>query len=49
VELFAALPGAGPALAPRLLVAFGDRPERYLTAASLQKYAGVAPVVEKAA
>jgi transposase len=46
-ELFAALPGAGPALAPRLLVAFGDRLERYPTAASLQKYAGVAPVVEK--
>jgi transposase len=46
-ELFAALPGAGPALAPRLLVAFGDRPERYPTATSLQKYAGVAPVREK--
>ena len=46
-ELFAALPGAGPALAPRLLVAFGDQTERYPTAASLQKYAGVAPVLEK--
>lgn len=46
-ELFAALPGAGPALAPRLLVAFGDQPERYPTAASLQKYAGVAPVRER--
>jgi transposase len=46
-ELFAALPGAGPVLAPRLLVAFGDQPERYPTAASLQKYAGVAPVREK--
>ena len=46
-ELFAALPGAGPALAPRLLVAFGDQPERYPTASSLQKYAGVAPVREK--
>jgi transposase len=46
-ELFAALPGAGPALAPRLLVAFGDLPERYPTAASLQKYSGVAPVREK--
>jgi transposase len=46
-ELFAALPGAGPALAPRLLVAFGDQLERYPTAASLQKYAGVAPVREK--
>jgi len=46
-ELFAALPGAGPALAPRLLVAFGDQIERYPTAACLQKYAGVAPVREK--
>jgi len=46
-ELFAALPGAGPALAPRLLVAFGDQPERYPTATSLQKYAGVAPVLER--
>jgi transposase len=46
-ELFAALPGAGPALAPRLLVAFGDHVARYPTAGSLQKYAGVAPVREK--
>ena len=44
-ELFAAhpqaaffreLPGAGPTLAPRLLVAFGDRRERYPAASSLQ-------------
>lgn len=46
-ELFAALPGAGPALAPRLLVAFGDQLERFPSAASLQKYVGVAPVREK--
>jgi len=46
-QLFAALPGAGPVLAPRLLVAFGDLLERYPTAASLQKYSGVAPVREK--
>jgi len=46
-EFFAALPGAGAALAPRLLVAFGDQPARYPCAASLQKYAGVAPVREK--
>lgn len=46
-ELFAALPGAGPALAPRLLVAFGDQLGRYPTAAAFQKYAGVAPVREK--
>lgn len=46
-EFFAALPGAGPALAPRLLVGFGDQLARYPTAAALQKYAGVAPVREK--
>ena len=45
--LFAALPGAGPVLAPRLLVTFGERKERYPNAASLQKYAGVAPVRER--
>ena len=45
--LFAALPGAGPALAPRLLVAFGTDRSRYPEAASLQKYAGVAPVREQ--
>lgn len=45
--LFAALPGAGAALAPRLLVAFGDQPARYPSAAALQKYSGVAPVREK--
>jgi transposase len=45
--LFNALPGAGPALAPRLLVAFGDQRERYACAADLQKYAGIAPVTER--
>ncbi len=47
VELFRDLPGAGPALAPRLLVAFGTDRTRYPDAASLQKYAGVAPVTER--
>ncbi len=42
--LFANLPGAGPTLAPRLLAAFGTDRSRYPTAASLQKYGGVAPV-----
>ena len=45
--LFSALPGAGPSLAPRLLVAFGEHRERYQSAAELQKYAGVAPVTER--
>lgn len=45
--LFSALPGAGPSLAPRLLVAFGEQRDRYPSAADLQKYAGVAPVTER--
>ena len=46
-QLFAALPGAGSILAPRLLVAFGEQRERYRSAAELQNYAGVAPVLER--
>ena len=45
--LFEGLPGAGPTLAPRLLVAFGEQRERYSKAAELQKYAGIAPVTER--
>jgi transposase len=41
------LPGAGPALAPRLLAAFGERRERFPNAAAVQKYVGVAPVTER--
>jgi transposase len=44
--LFAALPGAGPQLAPRLLVAFGEDRDRYQTAQDLLRYAGIAPVKE---
>lgn len=46
-HLFRDLPGAGDALAPRLLVAFGTDRSRYSSAAELQKYSGVAPVKEK--
>jgi transposase len=46
-KLFANLPGAGPALAPRLLAAFGEHRERFPSAAAFQKYAGVAPVTER--
>ena len=45
--LFDALPGAGSALVPRLMVAFGDQRERYTSAADIQKYAGIAPVTER--
>jgi transposase len=46
-SLFSALPGAGPSLAPRLLVAFGEQRERFKSAAEVQKYSGVAPVTER--
>lgn len=45
--IFDSLPGAGPQLAPRLLVAFGSNRERYEDASELQKYAGIAPVIER--
>jgi len=45
--LFKPLPGAGPALAPRLLAGFGEDRQRYAGAAELQKYAGIAPVTER--
>ena len=45
--LFRNLPGAGPALAPRLCVAFGTDRSLYPDPDSLQKLAGVAPVREK--
>jgi len=46
-SLFRDLPGAGPQLAPRLAVAFGTMRSVYPDPASLQKYAGLAPVREK--
>lgn len=46
-QLFGDLPGAGPIFAPRLLVAFGERRERFPTASSVQKSAGIAPVMER--
>ena len=46
-SFFSALPGAGPSLAPRLLVAFGEQRERFASAADVQKYSGIAPVTER--
>jgi transposase len=45
--LFDSLPGAGPSLAPRLLVAFGEQRERFNNADELQRYSGIAPVTER--
>lgn len=45
--IFRSLPGAGPALTPRLLAAFGTQRERYTSAAELSAFSGIAPVVER--
>jgi transposase len=45
--LFDGLPGAGPALAPRLLSAFGTDRDRYPAPKDMQTYAGIAPVIER--
>lgn len=44
--LFKELPGAGPALAPRLLSFFGTDRSRYETAGSAQSFCGIAPVTK---
>lgn len=46
-ELFRALPGAGPHLAPRLLVAFGEDRRRFSSAQAFMSYIGIAPVKEE--
>jgi transposase len=46
-DFFKALPGAGAALAPRLLTAFGTDRERFATAAEVQDYSGIAPVTRR--
>lgn len=45
-ELFENLPGAGRALLPRLIVAFGANRKRWSGAAALQSFSGIAPVTE---
>ena len=44
-EIFDSLPGAGAALVPRLIAAFGTQRDRYHSARELQCYSGIAPVV----
>jgi len=46
-RIFASLPAAGAALAPRMLAAFGEKRERFDSAAAVQKYVGIAPVTER--
>src|SRR2546421_12586593 len=40
------LPGAGPALAPRLLAFFGTDRSRYEAAENIQSFSGIAPVTK---
>src|SRR5262249_2909983 len=44
--LMDSLPGAGPALAPRLIAALGTDRRRFQSAQELQCYTGIAPVLE---
>lgn len=46
-HLFTSLRGAGPALAPRLLCAFGSQRDRWADADSLAAFSGIAPVTLK--
>jgi transposase len=46
-DLFSNLPGAGPNLAPRLLVAFGAERNRFSSAQAFMSYVGIAPVKEE--
>lgn len=43
-ELWASFPGAGAALQPRLLAAFGSDRSRFTTARDLQQLSGIAPI-----
>lgn len=45
--VFESFPGAGSVLAPRLLAAFGADRERWSSAAEIQTFSGIAPVMER--
>jgi len=47
VVIFDSFPGAGAALAPRLLAAMGSDRSRFDSADEIQKYSGIAPVTER--
>jgi len=44
--IFNSLPGAGSAMAPRLLAAFGSQRDRFDSAGEVQSFSGIAPVTE---
>jgi transposase len=45
--IFESFPGAGSVLAPRLLAVFGADRERWSSAAEIQTFSGIAPVIER--
>jgi len=45
-RIFSSFPGAGAAMLPRLIAAFGTDRERYRNASDIQRYSGIAPVTE---
>jgi transposase len=45
-KIFTHLPGAGPALAPRLVAFFGTDRSRFETAQNAQSFCGIAPVTK---
>lgn len=46
-HIFRALPGAGDALVPRLIAAFGTDRERFDSAEQVQCYSGIAPITKQ--
>jgi len=45
--IFSSFPGAGPALAPRLLAAMGTDRSRFSSSLEVAEYSGIAPVTER--
>jgi transposase len=45
--LFQSFPAAGPAMAPRLAVAFGSDRERFKSAEDMQQLSGIAPILKR--
>jgi transposase len=46
-QIFSSFPGAGPALAPRLLAAMGSDRSRFNSSLEVAEYSGIAPVTER--
>jgi len=47
MAIFDSFPGAGPALAPRLLAAMGSNRNRFESVSEIQQYSGIAPVTDR--